>query len=418
MHIPMLTYGSRGDFQPFLALAIGLQKAGHTVRLAAPGRFAGLAAQHLVPFTALAGDPEEISARFNDAGTNAVRTVRAIQDYIVAIAPEVVRDARAALAGADLLIHSFLFTTGGHTFAREMGIPDVSVQTFPMFAPTRAFPNVAMANVPTGALSYFTHWLATQVFWHGGNTVYRRLRKQFLTDLPRKLYWPFSQTGDRPLSPLVIAVSPTVLPYPADWTSPHIHMPGFFFLDEPGYTPPPALADFLAAGEPPLCVSFGSMVNRDAERIGQAVLEALRRTRQRGLLLTGWGGWIPDPLPVDVFALEAAPHDWLFPRCNVIVHHGGAGTTAAGLLSGKPNVVVPFAGDQPFWGKRLAALGAGPAPLPEDKLDAETLTSALTSALTDPSICQRAAQLGATIRLEDGLGQAVRIIEACRRDFC
>ena len=177
MHITLLTYGSRGDFQPFLALAIGLQKAGHTVQLAGPGRFAEFATQHNVPFATLAGDPEIISGRFNNAGTNPVKVAYAIWEYIYAIAPHVVRDARAALAGADLVIHSFLFTTGGHTFARELGIPDVSVQTFPMFAPTQAFPNPAMAGIPPGALSYFSHWLTAQVFWYGGNTGMPRLSK-------------------------------------------------------------------------------------------------------------------------------------------------------------------------------------------------------------------------------------------------
>lgn len=412
MHIPLLTYGSRGDIQPFLALAIGLQKAGHTVVLAAPWRFANFVTSHGVPFAALAGDPKEISVRINDAGTNPVRMVSAIRDYVFDIAPEVIRSIRSTLSGADLLIHTFLFTTGGHSFAREMGIPDVSVQNFPMFAPTRAFPNVSMANLPPGALSYFSHWFAVQVFWYGGNQGYNSLRKRFPSDLPAKLYWPFKRTDDRSLTPQIMAVSPTILPRPADWDLPHIHIPGAFFLDEPGYTPPPALTDFLAAGGPPICISFGSMVHRDAERIGLAVLEALHRTRQRGILLTGWGGWTPDSLPSAVFALEAAPHEWLLPRCSVIVHHGGAGTTAAGLRSGRPNVVVPFAVDQPFWGKRVAALGAGPNPIPVRALDADFLTAALTRALTEASIRQRAKEIGTRIQSEDGVGAAVKIIES------
>jgi len=411
MHVTLLTYGSRGDFQPFLALALGLQKAGHTVRLAGPGRFADFASAHGVPFAALVGDPNELSVRFNNAGTNLIRSAQAIRDYVYAIAPQVTRDARVALAGADLVVHSFLFTTGGHTFARELGIPDVSVQTFPMFAPTRAFPNVAMAGIPSGPLSYFSHWFATQVFWYGGNSGTPRFSKQFPGDFPAKLYWPFKQTDDRPLSPLVFAYSPMVIPRPDEWTSPHIHVPGYFFLDEPGYQPPPALKDFLAAGGPPVCISFGSMVNKDAERIGCAVLEALRRTRQRGVILNGWGGWKPDIIPNNVLFLESAPHNWLFPRCKVIIHHGGAGTTGAGLRSGKPNIVVPFAGDQPFWGKRLAALGAGPRPIPVKKLNADSLTAALRQA-DDDSMRRRAADAGGKIRSEDGVGTAVKLIEA------
>ena len=417
MHITLLTYGSRGDFQPFLALAIGLQKAGHTVRLAGPGRFADLAAQHNVPFAALAGDPAEISRKINDAGTNVYRMVKSMQEYVFAIAPQVVRQARLAMNGADLLVHTFLFTTGAHTFARELGIPDVSVQTFPMFAPTRAFPNAAFGNVPPGLLSYFTHWLATEVFWYGGNSGYARLRKLSPQDFPQKLYWPFKQTDDRPLSPLLFAYSPIILPRPAEWSAPNIHIPGYFFLDEPGYQPPAVLTAFLAAGEPPVCVSFGSMVNKDAERIGRAVLASLARTGLRGIILTGWGGWKPDETPANVLYLESAPHAWLFPLCKVIVHHGGAGTTAAGLRAGVPNIVIPFAADQPFWGKRVADIGAGPRPLPVKNLDPESLSAALQQAASDVSMRQRAAEIGEIIRSEDGVGSAVRLIEAWESGF-
>ncbi|MEW5827339.1 MAG: glycosyltransferase [Chloroflexota bacterium] len=417
MHITLLTYGSRGDVQPFLALAIGLQKAGHTVKLAAPGRFDGFVSGHGIPFVGLAGDPAEISLRFNAAGTNAARVIQSIRDYVYDIAPQVTRQARAALSGADLVVHSFLFTTGAHTFAREMGIPDVSVQTFPMFAPTREFPNVAMTQVPPGPLSYFSHWLATQVFWYGGNTGTPRFSRQFPQDFPKKLYWPFKKVDERPLTPLVIAVSPSVIPRPRDWTSAHIHLPGYFFLDEPNYAPPPELADFLAAGDPPVCVSFGSMVNEKGEQIGQSVLAALRTNGLRGVILTGWGGWEKDSTTDDVLYLESAPHSWLLPRCCAFVHHGGAGTTAAGLRAGIPNIVVPFAGDQPFWGQRVAALGAGPSPIPVKRLSAETLGTALgqikqaTSPKGEQAYRLRAAALGEKIRGEDGIGAAIRIIE-------
>jgi sterol 3beta-glucosyltransferase len=417
MHIPLLTYGSRGDFQPFLALAIALQRAGHTVRLAGPGRFADAAAAHNIPFVTLAGDPAEISRGLNDAGENPFRMVGSMRDYIFDIAPQVVRQIRAAMDEADLVVHSFLFTAGGHAFARELGIPDVSVQTFPIFAPTRAFPNPAMADVPPGPLSYFSHWLAAQVFWYGGNSGYRRLRRVSPADFPEKLYWPFKPADGRPLSPLLFAFSPAVLPRPAEWTAPNISIPGYFFLDEPDYRPPAALVDFLAAGEPPVCVSFGSMVRRDGERIGRAVLEALARTGQRGVVLMGWGSWRPERESDFICYLHEVPHDWLFPRCSLVVHHGGAGTTAAGLRSGKPNVVVPFAADQPFWARRVKALGAGPEPIPVRKLTVDSLAAALTRALTDESIRRRAEVVGEKIRAEDGTGEAVRLIEAWAGSF-
>jgi sterol 3beta-glucosyltransferase len=161
MKITILAYGSRGDIQPMLALAVGLQKAGHLPRLAAPQAFEQLSSQFHVLFSPIPGDPQVISSRFNDAGRNPVATIRAISDHVFEIAPQVAQAAVSACAGAELIIHGFLFTAGGHAIARQKGIPDISVQMFPMFAPTRAFPNVSVASLPSGWLSYASHWLLT-----------------------------------------------------------------------------------------------------------------------------------------------------------------------------------------------------------------------------------------------------------------
>jgi len=410
MKITILTYGSRGDVQPFVALALGLKKAGHAVRLAAPHRFTDFAAQYGIDFVPLAGDPEEISLRINDARGNVVRMVRSMADYIFSIAEPVIHASFDACDDADLIVHSFLFTTGGHSLARARGIPDVSIQGFPIFAPTRAFPNVAVPNTPPGALSYFTHWLATQIYWYGGKTY------TLPDDIKLKLYWPFDtqqpvQRDARLPTPLLFAYSPVVLPRPADWSAPSIHVTGYFFLDTPEvYQPPPELTDFLSAGEAPVCVTFGSMVNREAERIEALVRQALTRTRQRGIILTGWGRSKPAGSDDDLFYLEAAPHDWLFPRCKSVVHHGGAGTTAAGLRAGIPNIVLPHAADQMFWGKRVAAIGAGPAPIDLKKLSVEKLTAAFALA-EEAALQARARETGRLICAEDGLGEAVRLIE-------
>ncbi|MFH2040586.1 MAG: glycosyltransferase, partial [Chloroflexota bacterium] len=408
MHITLLTYGSRGDFQPFLALALGLQKAGHKPRLAAAGRFEDQATQSGVEFSALPGDPAEISLRLNDAGTNPLLMIRSIQDYILAIAPQVVRETRLALQGADLVIHSFLFTTGGHSFAREMGIPDISVQTFPMFAATRAFPNVALAWLPPGPFSYLSHWLATQIFWYGGNSGLRGLRKRHLQDFPHKLTWPFKQYGDRPLTPLVYAYSPTVLPRPADWSAANIHIPGYFFLDEPEYQPPPILQKFLETGEAPVCISFGSNLNREKERIQSIMIEALMQNRQRGILLTGWGGEMKQEHSPNILALPEASHAWLLPHCMAVVHHGGAGTTGAGLRAGIPNIVVPSATDQPFWARRVAELEAGPQPIPLKHLTTASLAAGLMAAQNDLAMRVRAARVGEMIRAENGVEKMIR----------
>ncbi|MBN1450498.1 MAG: glycosyltransferase family 1 protein [Anaerolineales bacterium] len=411
MKITLLTYGSRGDVQPFLALAIGLQKAGHVVKLAAPHRFEDFVGAYDIPFIPLAGDPEVISQRLNDAGANPIRMVRAMSDYIFSIADQVARQAFAACDEADLIIHSFLFTTGGHSLARRLGIPDVSVQTFPIFAPTRAFPPVSMPELLPGSLSYFFHWLTTQIFWHGGNIGFRRLKKADPETFDLDLHWPFSADDDRPRTPLVLACSPTIIPRPNDWSASHIHIPGYFFLDtSETYQPPAALAGFLAGGEPPICVTFGSMIHRDVQRIYRAVLDAIDQTGNRAVILIGWGGLQDRHLPENVHVAEAVPHDWLFPRCKVVIHHGGAGTTAAGLRAGIPNIVVSFAADQPFWGKCVHAIGTGPSPIPVKKLTANRLSAALVEANGD-AIRNGAQAAGRTIRMEAGVGQTVKFIE-------
>jgi sterol 3beta-glucosyltransferase len=411
MKITILTYGSRGDVQPFLALAVGLQKSGHTVKLAAPHRFAEFVAAYTVPFVPLAGDPEIISQRLNDAGRNPVLMVRAMSDYIFSIADLVARQAFAACDDADLIVHSFLFTTGGHSVARKLGIPDISVQTFPIFAHTRAFPPVSMPGLPPGFLSYVGHWLHTQIFWQGGMIGFKRLRKAHPEVFDIDLHWPFTPDENRLMTPLLLACSPTVISRPDDWFSPHIHIPGYFFLDaDETYQPPALLTDFLSNDEPPICVTFGSMIHRDAEKIYRIVLTALGQTGNRVIFLSGWGNLQNLSLHKNVLVLDSAPHDWLFPRCKAVIHHGGAGTTAAGLRPGIPNLVIPFAADQPFWGARVHAVGAGPMSIPVNKLTVERLVTVLGE-LDRDALRTSAQAAGRKIRMEDGVGQTVKFID-------
>jgi len=208
---------------------------------------------------------------------------------------------------------------------------------------------------------------------------------------------------------MLYCYSPAVVPRPPDWSE-HAHVTGYWFLDHlPDWQPPHDLVDFLESGPPPVYVGFGSMTSRDPEKTSRIVLDALRQSGQRGVIATGWGGLSQSGLPGEVFVTEAVPHDWLFPRMAAVAHHGGAGTTGAGLRAGVPSIIIPVTDDQPFWGRRVNALGAGPAPIPRKRLTAERLAHAISVAVTDDSIRKRAAELGETIRAEDGVGNAVRI---------
>ena len=200
---------------------------------------------------------------------------------------------------------------------------------------------------------------------------------------------------------------------PIEWQRhDHIHVPGYFFLDEPEYQPGDALHKFLAEGQEPVCLTFGSMVNRQIERIQEIFVNALKNTRQRGIILSGWGKWgIPEGANEDLLFLESAPHEWLFPRCKLVIHHGGAGTTAAALRSGRPSVIVPMAGDQPFWARCVDQMGVGPHSIALKSLSLEKLEQVILAA-DEAGFCEKAWKTGSGIRAEDGCGAAVQIIEA------
>jgi sterol 3beta-glucosyltransferase len=219
------------------------------------------------------------------------------------------------------------------------------------------------------------------------------------------------QSDGRPIQ-VLHGVSRHVLPRPADWP-PHAHLTGYWFLEDSGTWQPPAeLADFLDAGDPPVYIGFGSMAGRDPRRVTGAVVEGLRLANVRGIIATGWGGLDGDDLPDTIMHITQAPHDWLFPRVSAVVHHGGADTTAAALRAGKPSVICPFIVDRFFWGRRMSALGAGSAPIPQKRLTAQRLAAAIRQVTTDAAVRATAAELGRRISQEDGVADAVTRIEA------
>jgi UDP:flavonoid glycosyltransferase YjiC (YdhE family) len=204
-------------------------------------------------------------------------------------------------------------------------------------------------------------------------------------------------------------ISPRVFEPPPDWPG-HVRTTGYWFLDRPpGWQPPKQLEDFLVAGETPVYVGFGSMNSRDPQAATQLVCQALERAERRGVLITAVGDLHKAALPAHVFAADSLPHDWLFGHVSAVVHHGGAGTTAAGLRAGRPTVCVPHMGDQYFWARRVRALGAGPAFIPRKHLTVERLARAIQTATTDARIIERARVIGEQIRSEHGVTAAVEL---------
>lgn len=408
MNITILTYGSRGDVQPFLPLSVKLISRGHDVKLAAPSRFKDLVEKYGIKFVPLPGDPETAILRINDARNNIFKMLREGFAHALEVGVDVFQQSAEACKDADLIIHAFSHAVDGHTRAREMNIPDVHVQTFPMFAPTGDYPSVVLPDLKIRALNYFTHFAGIKIIWQLSRFGFRYISRR--AGLPkRKLYFPFDDDPLRPPTLMLCAWSPSLLPPSKEWSA-NVHVTGYFYSDETeSYQPPPELKEFLDAGAPPICVSFGSMVNRDAEKIDTIIRESLAMTGQRGIILSGWGG-ARNSSSRDLLYLESAPHDWLLPCCNILIHHGGAGTVAAGLRAGIPQVIVPFMTDQPFWARRVHAVGASPKPILVKQLSVERLTRAIIEA-NSATVRQRAGSLGQAIHKEDGVMRAVELIE-------
>jgi sterol 3beta-glucosyltransferase len=412
MTITILAVGSQGDVQPYLALAVGLKNEGYNVRFAANSNFAGLAASYDLEFFSIQSDSFEFTRNSktqtwldSESIPNLIlSTTRVIRPMLA----KIMADVFAACEGSDAVIYHSYALPFVHYFCRELNIPCIPASLHPM--PTRSYPAILsnMRRSPSKAFNLLTHLLVHQISWQ----VFLPVVRKYWT---KKTAIPFIGPYREILKgqvPILCGYSPLVLPISEDLPE-HVTVTGYWFLDpHPNWQPDPALTEFLKLTPRPIYIGFGSMGNPAKNQItGNIILKALVETGQRAVLSTGWSGLGTDqPLPKNVFLIKNTPHRWLFPQMAAIVHHGGAGTTGAALSAGVPSLIVPHFGDQNYWGRRVAELGVGPEPIVRKKLSVERLAAALSTALHDSGMRERAATLGAKISAEDGVARAVEII--------
>lgn len=419
MHITLLTIGSRGDVQPFVALAAGLQAAGFEVRLATHDRFAPLAAEYGLEFAPIHTDPQKMlhsdaGRAWLDSDRNPIGLIWNMIRLGKPIFEQLIQDAEVACMGTDLIIYS-LFGNAAYSIGQKMGVPTILANLQPMFGPTAAFPAPGSPTWPSKIpvlgkwYNKLSYRIVEQVFWQPFRPLVNRWREEQL-GLPKLPFMgPYKQLYDTQASSLY-AYSPAVIPRPVEWPD-WYHVTGYWFLDESdGWTPPADLRAFLEAGPPPVYIGFGSMTDKNPSELTEMLVEALTQTGQRGILHRGWAGLSTTELPDTIFVVDEIPHAWLFPQMMAVVHHGGAGTTAAGLRAGVPSLVVPYFADQHFWGERVADLGVGPTPLPRRSLTAAKLTAAIQTAVSNQPMRDKAAALGVQIRQEDGVARAIELI--------
>jgi len=406
MQITILTVGTRGDVQPYVALGAGLRAAGHQVTVATSAHFAGFIAERGLRPATLSLDAMEMMETAEGRAALGGKGILSLIKRMRPVMRQILDEGWAASQGADLIIYNPKALSGYHV-AEKLGTPALIAHPAPVLAPTAAFPMPALPATNLGPLNKLSYKLVLSASQGPFGGLINEWRREVLGLPPVKSE---RLLRGQPI-PILYGFSPLVVPPPPDWDE-TVRVTGYWFLDRPDSWQPPAdLARFLAAGPPPVYIGFGSMAGRDATQTSAAVLEAVRRAGVRAVLATGVGG-LEATSEGDIFALKEAPHDWLFPQMAAVVHHGGAGTTGAALRAGRPQLICPFFADQPFWGHRVAALGVGPRPIPQKRLSADRLAAALATLTADAAMAGRAAELGAQIWAEDGVGRAVELVEA------
>ncbi|KAG2959321.1 Sterol 3-beta-glucosyltransferase [Phytophthora cactorum] len=430
LNICVMIVGTRGDVQPFLAIAQRLQKDGHRVRLATHAIYRDFVTSYGVEFYPLGGDPKELAAYMVKTGGHLIPTkVETIQKDVprnLQMIDEILHSTWPAVSAADpegggpgvkgepfraQAIISNPVTYGHIHVAERLGVP-LHIMFPQPWVPTTAFPH-PLANMPYTGKSqkrnYLSYKLVDLLMWQGTEGIVNEFRTEVLG--LRKIR---KGDGGRDILldlhiPHAFMWSPELVPKPKDWGDLY-DVVGTVVLKgtASSYTPTPELEAFLGTDEGPIFVGFGSMVLEDPKATTKMIIEAARQANVRVLIQSSWSDMAGDlTIPDNIFFLGNCPHDWLMPRVSAVVHHGGAGTTAAGLLAGKPTFIVPFFGDQPFWGWAVQRAGVGVTPCPIEELTTEKLRVAFEG-LQSLKMRSRAVEIQQKMQQEDGAEEAVR----------
>ncbi|KAH3674740.1 hypothetical protein WICPIJ_009472 [Wickerhamomyces pijperi] len=408
-----LTIGSRGDVQPYIALAKGLMAEGHSVRIATHSEFKDWVEEHGIEFKEIAGSPTELMSLMVTHGSMNIGLIKEATSKFRGWLTELLATAWEACQGTEILIESPSAFAGIH-IAEALGIPYFRAFTMP-WTRTRAYPHafIVPEQKKGGSYNYLTHVLFENILWKGSSGQINKWREETLKISKTNLY-QLQQNN----APFLYNISPTVVPAPVDYND-WIKVTGYWFLDEGSgdYTPPEDLSAFMKKarddGKKLVYIGFGSIVVNNPTELTQAVVDAVLDADVRCILNKGWserlGGskTIEVELPEEVFNSGAIPHDWLFQHIDCAVHHGGSGTTGASLRFGLPTIIKPFFGDQFFYANRVEDIGAG---IGLKKLNVKSLSKALKECTTNQRIIAKAKAVGVSIRKENGVKTAIDCI--------
>ena len=404
--ITILCAGSRGDFQPYIALGQELIKLGKEVRIVGGKSFEEFIKGYGIGFYPLSTDyqtadidPKMLqAAQSSDNPLKMLLTFNKMKKYVLGLTEEMYD----ACEGSELIVYHPGCTIG-YFAGEKLGIPSVLAAPFPIHK-TKEIASVIAYGKSKMPIS-LSYTLLQGMLWMAGKTGVSALLKKKNGKLPKGFAAPFEKVDRR--HPAVVSCSNFVFSRPADWNE-NIHQNGYWFVEEKSeYTPSKELSDFLSKGEKPVYLGFGSVFNASQkDETIKLIIDALNKCGKRGII-SGMGNI--SNLPKSIIAVENIPHTWLFERVSAVVHHGGAGTTAAGFKAGVPSVIVPFSNDQFAWAHRAFDLGVGSKPIYRKNLTADKLASAIKFALGN-TIISNSKTLSKKISSENGARECAKII--------
>ena len=408
--ITILCSGTRGDVQPYIALAQELKKLALPVRIATGRMFESFVRGYGIDFYSIEVDHESagVDPRMIKEAQKADNILKMFGSFLKLRKYGIYMVGKyhdACLGSETIVFHPGL--TIGYFMAEKLGIPAILASPFPLNR-TSTRPSVILYGkvLPNAILNRLSYVLLQSMLWMASESSLKPFWKEKYGQLPKPFGMPFERHNDA-CHPAIVSCSNHVFERPGDW-NPYIHQHGYWFVEELStYQPSPELASFLEHGEKPVYVGFGSMLDKaDGVKVGHIVMEALAMAGKRGIL-SGMNG-LAD-LPDNIICVDNVPHTWLFPRMAAVCHHGGAGTSAAGFQAGVPSIIVPFALDQFAWAQRSYDLGVGSKPLPFKKLNAVRLSEAIAFAIR-PEVCEKAKTIGRYIAAENGAKDCAFVI--------
>jgi sterol 3beta-glucosyltransferase len=411
--ITILCAGSRGDIQPYIALAQELLSMGKEVRIAAGRSFESFLTGYGIGFYPISADYQSADidqsllkdAQSSDNPLKMLLTFNRMKKYASQMASSMTEEMYNACQDSELVVYHPGCAIG-YFAAKSMGIPAVLASPFPLHKTAEVASVIAYGRYRLPPV--FTYTLLQGMLWMTSKSgVSAYLKKQF-GSLPDGFGCPFEKVSKG--YPAIVSCSNAVFNRPGDWNE-NVHQYGYWFVREnEDFSPSKELADFLNNGEPPVYVGFGSVFHEDEKkRFVQLVVEALQRSGKRGVIC-GMGEI--KSLPDSVYAAGSIPHSWLFERVSAVCHHGGAGTAAAGFRAGVPSIIIPFSNDQFAWAHRAYDIGVGSYPIPKKKLTAYKLSEAIDFAMSD-SIIKNAGTLAKRIASEEGARECAKVIVDC-----